>query len=590
MGAAPRNLRVAFLNENLAPADIRDWMHASPRYPVTRPALSFLLLLAVTAGGLSVIELGCGASPGGDGPMATGGTTMTGGRGATGGAPDSGTGGAGATGGAPSGGASTGGSSPRTGGTSMAAGARGGRTGGSAEGGAGGRATGGATSVAGAGGTGTGGTSTGGAGALPAGLSGLFPPPGASQVCPDPVLRLTFPRAPTLGSSGRIEVANATGTVVATVDLAASTFVDKVGSVSLTKERPVYLEGPAVVVVLPHAALSYGQTYTVTVAAGAVKPADGSSFSLSASSGWRFTTASAAPRDLSALAVALDGSGQFCTVQGALDAIPSSNATTSRISIAPGTYHEVILAKSKSNVTLHGLDRKGTIIAGTNNEKMNSGTATRALVGFDGAVGLVVENLTIRNLTPQGGSQAEALRLQTCDKCVVQNADILSLQDTLLWSGRIYAKGCYIAGNVDYVWGTGAVYFDQCEIHTTGRNGYNVQARNDAGKSGYAFVDCKLTADAGISGDILARIDVSEYPGSQVAYVNCQLGAHIAPAGWTITGGSAGSALRFWEYQSHDAAGNPIDVSKRLAGSRQISASEAMSLRDTATFFGGWKP
>jgi len=430
----------------------------------------------------------------------------------------------------------------------------------------------------------------GGSPSLPAGLTALFPPPGATQICPDPVLRLTFPRPPTLGSSGKIEVANGAGTVVAGVDMAAATFVDKVGSASLTKQRPVFVEGNDVVVVLPHAALGYGQTYTVTVASGALKPADGGAFSLAASAGWRFSTAAAAPRDLSALTVALDGSAPFCTVQGAFDALPSGNTSPSRITLAPGTYHEIVVVNGKSNVTLHGAERKSTIIAGVNNEKTNGGTNARALVSLADASGIVIENLTIHNLTPQGGSQAEALRLQSCDKCVVQNADILSLQDTLLWSGRIYAKNCYVAGNVDYVWGTGAVYFDQCEIHTSGRAGYNVQARNDAGKGGYVFVDCKLTADAGLSGDILARIDVSEYPASQVVYINCQLGPHIGPEGWTITGGAATSALRFWEYQSHDAAGGPIDVSRRAAGSRQLSATEAASWRDPATVLAGWKP
>ena len=104
----------------------------------------------------------------------------------------------------------------------------------------------------------------------------------------------------------------------------------------------------------------------------------------------------------------------------------------------------------------------------------------------------MIENLTIQNLTPQGGTQAEALRLQSCDKCVVRKADIVSLQDTLLWSGVIYAEDCYIAGNVDWIWGTGTVYFNRCEIKNLGRSGYIVQSRNGAGQYGYVFVDSKL--------------------------------------------------------------------------------------------------
>ena len=158
--------------------------------------------------------------------------------------------------------------------------------------------------------------------------------------------------------------------------------------------------------------------------------------------------------------------------------------------------------------------------------------------------------MTIHNLTPQGGSQAEALRLQNCDRCVVRDADVLSLQDTLLWSGKLYAQNCYIAGNVDFIWGNGVAYFDNCEIKTVGRNGYNVQARNAVGAYGYVFVDSRITSDAGITGSTLARIDADAYPGSHVAYINCTLGSHISSAGWTITGGSPTASLRFWEYQS----------------------------------------
>jgi pectin methylesterase-like acyl-CoA thioesterase len=165
----------------------------------------------------------------------------------------------------------------------------------------------------------------------------------------------------------------------------------------------------------------------------------------------------------------------------------------------------------------------------------------------------------------------------------------LSLQDTLLWSGRIYAQNCYIEGNVDYVWGTGVADFDRCELRTVGRTGVLVQARNGADAFGYVFVDSKLTADAAAKDNLLARIDVSAYPGSQVAYIDCQM-TNVAAAGWTITGGSPSSSLRFWEYRSVDANGSALDISHRVAGSRQLSAGEAATLRDPSTVLNGWTP
>jgi hypothetical protein len=423
---------------------------------------------------------------------------------------------------------------------------------------------------------------------LPSGVSYLFPPPNGAGLCPDPPLRLRFAGPPTLGSSGKIQVYSQAGAVVASVDMAASTISDSLGGTAFSLLRPVFVDGNDVVIGLKNKALAYGQSYYVTIDANAIKPSGGGTFSITGAMGWRFSTR-AAPGNLASAKVALDGSGDFCSVQGALDAIPANNTSAALVTVAPGLYHEIVHMRGKSNVTLRGQDRKRTIILGTNNNNQNGGTATRALVGFDSTNGLIVENLTIHNLTPQNGSQAEALRLQGCDKCVVRNADILSLQDTLLWSGRIYASDLYVAGNVDYVWGTGTVYFNNCEFHTVGRTGVLVQARNAAGAYGYVFVDCKLSADAVATNNVLARIDASVYPGSHVAFINCKM-ANVSAAAWTITGGSATSALRFWEFQSQDLAGSPLNTGGRLGSSSQISSAQATMMRDPSVVLNGWTP
>ena len=402
---------------------------------------------------------------------------------------------------------------------------------------------------------------------------------------------MTFASPPTLGSAGKIRVYDVAqpATPVATVDMGAATFSDTIGGTTFNTVRPAYVDGNDAVVYLPSHALTYGKTYDVTVDSGAILGPGGAALVVGSTTEWRFTTAAAAPSSASAH-VALDGSAPFCSVQGALDAIPAKNTAAVTISVAAGTYHEIVHFASKSHVTLLGASRTGTIIEGTNNNNLNPSTSTRSLVGIDGSSGLVIDTLTIANLTPQGGSQAEALRLESCDECVVRNANISSLQDTLLWEGRIYASNCTISGNVDFVWGGGAAYFDKCTIHTAVRAGAVVQARNPATTYGYVFVDSTLTADTGITGQVLARIDVSAYPASNVAYVNCTMGSFIAPVGWTITGGASTSQLRFWEYESVDSSGKAIDVSQRAAGSMQISSAEAASLRDPTVVLAGWQP
>jgi pectin methylesterase-like acyl-CoA thioesterase len=461
---------------------------------------------------------------------------------------------------------------------------------------------------AGASGSGAGGTAAGGTGAAGSGVAGggaagssgegkvelaggviaLFPAPGATALCPDPTLRLVFNGPPRLGSSGKIQIwKSQPASVAITIDLAAGRWSDTIGGTSFNLTRPVEIDGDAIVARLPVKGLEYGQRYHITVERGAIT-GPGGAVEIAAGA-WEFETRAAAPAERGELTVAADGSGDFCTVQPAIDLLAADSSSRRVIEIAPGTYRGVIHFSGKHNLTIRGMDRKGTVLRGTNNENLNPGTAKRALIGIDDSRDLIIENLTIHNETAQGGGQAEALRMQKCERCSVRDADIRSLQDTLLWSGRVYARNCYIEGNVDYIWGTGAAFFDRCEIKTVGRSGYNVQARNGAGAYGYVFVNSRLTSSAGVTGVTLARIDSSVYPASHVAYIDCELGDHVSPAGWVVTGGSTGS-LRFWEFGSIKPGGAPVDVSRRLAGSKQISAAEAERMRDPSVVLGGWQP
>jgi pectin methylesterase-like acyl-CoA thioesterase len=419
------------------------------------------------------------------------------------------------------------------------------------------------------------------------GVLSLFPAPAARDLCADAPLHVVFSKPPTLGSSGKLQVFDSAEprTAVATVDLAAMRVSDVRGGVTFAMERPAYVEGNTAFFYLPSRALRAGRSYFVHVDKGALRGPSGE-LAISDDVTWTFHTAGAPASTAAMRKVALDGTGEFCSLQGAVDAVGAGNST---IALGRGTYHGIVYFKSKRDLTIRGVNRKGTILAGVNNETLNGGTAKRALIGVDASSNITFENLTIHNRTPQGGSQAEALRMQGCDRCTVRDADIVSLQDTLLWSGRVYAKNCYIAGNVDFIWGTGAAYFDQCEIKTIGRKGYNVQARNGAGGYGYVFVDSKLTSDPGVTGNWLGRVDASVYPASHVAYIDCELGKHIDPAGWQVTGAGGGS-LRFWEYRSKDPSGAPIDVSRRLAASKQLSEVQAAMMRDPSVVLGGWSP
>jgi hypothetical protein len=190
---------------------------------------------------------------------------------------------------------------------------------------------------------------------LPPGVTGLFPLPGATNICADPALRLRFANPPKLGSSGKLRVFDvaAPNAAVVTVDFAAMSVTQSVGGQSYNQPRPVFLEGSDVVVPLLSAALSYGKQYYVTVEAGAIQPASGS-FSITDPQDWRFATWGSAPT-ASKLIVALDGTGQFCSWQRALDAVPAKNTAAVTIELKNGLYHGLVNVNGKQNISAWGL-------------------------------------------------------------------------------------------------------------------------------------------------------------------------------------------------------------------------------------------
>ncbi len=297
-----------------------------------------------------------------------------------------------------------------------------------------------------------------------------------------------------------------------------------------------------------------------------------------------------APKSNARIVVAADGTGDFRSVQDAVDSAPANRETVTTIFIRVGEYDGIIrVGTGKNRLRFLGEDRKRTILSGVNNERLHPGTAQRALLTV-AADDFTLENLTVRNRTPYKGSQAEALSLQG-DRCILRDADFYSFQDTLQLSGRAYVTNCFIEGDVDFIWGYGAALFERCEIRAV-HDGYYLQSRNPAGKLGYVFADCKLTAAPEVKKNWLARIETERFPASQVAFIRCAMGAHIPAGGWLVTGTNT-AALRFEEFATTDLVGNKLDVNQRHAASKQLSVTEAAALADAGRFLAGrdgWNP
>jgi pectinesterase len=282
--------------------------------------------------------------------------------------------------------------------------------------------------------------------------------------------------------------------------------------------------------------------------------------------------------DGTTLTVAADGSGDFQTVQSAIDAIPGKNKQRVTIHIKPGTYTgQTKLLKDKPFVTFLGEDAKTTILTNDWNAK-HIGPSGKA-VGTSGSFSVLIqphdfvaENITFEN---KAGDTGQALALSaTGDRQIFRNCRILGWQDTLYSNGgRQYYDHCYIEGRTDFIFGNAQALFDHCELHSKNK------------PWGYVFLDCKLTGEGQ-----MAELGRPWYDYASVAYVRCEMGAHINPLGWNNFGNPAKEkTARFAEY---DCTGPGADRSGRVSWSRELTDDEAANLTIENLLGGddGWDP
>lgn len=296
--------------------------------------------------------------------------------------------------------------------------------------------------------------------------------------------------------------------------------------------------------------------------------------------------------------VAADGTGEYSTVQQAVDAAPATGGAV--ISIAPGTYREVVTI-DKPHIHLLGPshDASKTVIVFDKSAGTSGGTTHSATVNIGGD-DFFAENLTFQNdfnarrpQLPQG-SQALALRV-TGDRAVFRNMRLLGNQDTLYAANkdstpsRQYFTDCYIEGNVDFIFGNSKAIFENCEIHSTPHSGgyITAQSKNAPDQdSGYVFNHCRLTAAPGVGHVWLGR---PWRPYATVIFLNTEMGAHIEPAGWREWHPGETKSIETAHYAEFNSSGTGAHHNERDPHTRFLTVAEAARY-EVETFFGGWVP
>lgn len=428
-----------------------------------------------------------------------------------------------------------------------------------------------------------------------------FDPNNASGVCVDKILNITFNQTPKLGTSGQIRVYEDNGTLFDTIDLALNPQTKTVGG-TLFRYLPILINGNTASIYL-HNQLAYNKTYYVVMDTGVLTDlANVPYVGFSNANTFRFTTKAAAPTaNSSVLTVNANGSGDFCTIQGAIDFVPVNNSQRVIINVKNGSYTEIVnIPSTKPLITVKGESRAGTIQKYPNNNNLNPNTTTRPSFNVNtGANDFNLENITLQNSTPQGGSQAEAFRSYAL-RTTVNSVNLLSFQDTILTQGSAYFTNSYVEGDVDFMWGTGNTFFKNTELKMMRENlGYYTQIRNGSGAFGNVYVNCRFTKAAGVTnGSYFGRIDPDDFPFSQVVLIDSQMDSHIIPVGWrfdnpTNTVDAANYPnIRYWEANSRALDGTtPIDCSQRHPISRNdcsnpLSQSELDFYRNPSNIVG----
>ncbi|MCH5345648.1 MAG: hypothetical protein J1E63_00980 [Muribaculaceae bacterium] len=299
-------------------------------------------------------------------------------------------------------------------------------------------------------------------------------------------------------------------------------------------------------------------------------------------------TAAAVDADI---VVAADGSGDFTSVQEAINSVPDfRKKARTVILIRPGVYKEkIIIPPTKINLSLIGED--GAVLTYDDyasklnrfgDEKSTSGSASFYVYAPD----FIAENLTFENSAGRVGQAVAAF--VAGDRAIFRRCRFLGNQDTLYTYGcpsRQYYEDCYIEGTVDFIFGKSTAVFNRCTIHSKGKGYLTAPATEQGAPFGYVFVDCDLTADPDVEGVYLSR---PWRPYAQAAFIRCNMGGHILPAGWDNWGRESNEATV--TYSEFDSRGDGANPAARVAYSRQLDNADAFTPALVLAGDDNWQP
>lgn len=289
--------------------------------------------------------------------------------------------------------------------------------------------------------------------------------------------------------------------------------------------------------------------------------------------------------------VARDGSGDFKTVQEAVDAVADCSESVTKIFIKNGVYKEkIIVSVTKKNINFIGEDKHQTIL--TYDDYASKLDANGKNIGTSGSSSIYIysdgfsaENITFEN---SAGPVGQAVAVWVAgNQAHFKNCRFLGFQDTLYTYGagsRQFYENCYIEGTTDFIFGSATALFKNCEIFCK-KGGQFITAAStpQTSKFGYVFLDCKISGADGIS-YYLGR---PWRPYAKVVFINCEMPAFIKPIGWDFWRKEANKSTAF--YAEYKNKGQGFKPESRVSWSHQLSDEEAKHYTQD-NLLKGWLP
>lgn len=317
--------------------------------------------------------------------------------------------------------------------------------------------------------------------------------------------------------------------------------------------------------------------------------------------------------------VSQHGDGDFCSIKAALEALGNSSEAA-KIFIHKGIYRERVTVQ-RPNLTLIGEDARETVLtcglyARMPAEDIGKLGTFRSYSVFIDTHDFTAKNLTFENSAGKGPDVGQALAVYADgDRLVFDGCRFLGGQDTLFTAplppkeiepggftgpkqfaprtaGRHYYKDCYLEGDIDFIFGGAAAYFENCEFFSKdiGKpvNGYVTAASTPEGQRyGYVMQGCRFTGNCPPHSVYLGR-PWREY--ARVVLLDCMIGEHIREEGWDDWGKPhAHDTCFFAEYNSR---GPSSDQHKRPGWVKKLTPAEAVYYQKPYVLGGNdhWNP